>query len=198
MKKAINFKKINYFYFIIGLVLLTIIFFQLNNNFQSNKASIGGSFKLVNQDNITFSNSDFKSKYLLIFFGFTNCYMVCPTGLDNMTKALDQLDEKELDKLTPVFITVDPKRDSPEVIKDYLSSFHNKFVGLTGSKLKLDEVKNNYGVFSQEAKSEDPNDYQVDHSAYIYLVKKNGDYVAHSFYNEPTEKIVNFLKTNLN
>ena len=61
------------------------------------------NFKLVNQDNITFSNSDFKSKYLLIFFGFTNCYMVCPTGLDNMTKALDQLDEKELDKLTQFY-----------------------------------------------------------------------------------------------
>lgn len=140
----------------------------------ANAAKIGGPFALTGPDGKTVRDTDFAGKYLLVYFGYTNCPDMCPTGLQSISRAMDRLGD-DADKVQPLFITVDPARDSPQRLRDYDSAFHPKIIGLTGSAESLAAVAKEYQVYYQ--KDEGDEDYDVDHSALIYLMNPSGNLV---------------------
>ena len=151
------------------------------------KVDIGGAFSLVNQDGQNVTEADFADKPMLVFFGFTYCPDVCPLSLDLLGAALDKLAETAPEKaarLQPVFISVDPARDTPAQMKDYLSYFHPSLTGLTGSREQIDAVKKAFRVYAARAKDTDANGhYNVDHSSLFYLMDGNNRYMAHFTHN---------------
>ena len=151
------------------------------------KVDIGGAFSLVNQDGKTVTEADFAGKPMLVFFGFTYCPDVCPLSLDLLGAALDKLAETAPEKaarLQPIFISVDPARDTPAQMKDYLSYFHPSLTGLTGSREQIDAVKKAFRVYAARAKDTDANgNYNVDHSSLFYLMDGNNRYLAHFTHN---------------
>jgi protein SCO1/2 len=143
----------------------------------SGTAAIGGPFTLVstNGDNVT--DQTYRGKWLLIFFGYTFCPDVCPTALNNISVALEKLGA-DADKLQPLFVTVDPHRDTREVMAEYLKSFDSRIIGLTGPQDQIDRVIKEYRIYvaSQKSDSGDGN-YFVSHSAYLYLMDPQGKFV---------------------
>ncbi|MFG1422427.1 SCO family protein [Roseixanthobacter liquoris] len=139
-------------------------------------ATIGGPFQLVDQTGAAVTQDALKGKPSLIFFGFTHCPDVCPTALFEMSEVFAALGP-DGDKLQAYFITVDPERDSPEVMKSYLSSFSPQLKGLTGTPEQVDAVKRGYRVYSKKVPLEG-GDYTMDHTAVVYLMDKTGAFVA--------------------
>jgi protein SCO1/2 len=140
---------------------------------------IGGPFVLIDQDGKTVSEADFVGKYMLVYFGFTYCPDVCPTSLTIMEDALDMLGDKA-ERITPVFITVDPERDDPEALKLYVEHFHPRLVGLTGSVDQVKAVAKTYkAYFTKSGDGYDDDDYSVDHSSITYLMAPDGKFVTH-------------------
>ena len=150
---------------------------------------IGGDFTLINQNGNRVSSTVYKDKIKLVYFGFTSCPDICPTDLANITAALNLLDENQLDKIQPIFITIDPERDTVKVIKTYLSSFHPKIEGFTGTNDEIVKVIKDFRVFSEKVNDENLGDYLMNHSAYTYIVGKNGYYLSHFNHNEDPKKI---------
>ena len=146
-------------------------------------ASIGGAFALTDQNGIRRSQADFAGRPLLVYFGFTYCPDVCPTALDIMGGALDALQKRDAiayERLQPVFISVDPARDTPPVLRDYLAYFHPRLSGLTGSQADIDAVKSAFKIYAARGAAEDENgNYNVDHSSFFYLMDENNRYLAH-------------------
>ena len=146
-------------------------------------ASIGGAFALTDQNGIRRSQTDFAGQPMLIYFGFTYCPDVCPTALDIMGGALDALQQRDAiayERLQPVFISVDPARDTPPVLRDYLAYFHPRLSGLTGSQADIDAVKSAFKIYAARGAAEDENgNYNVDHSSFFYLMDENNRYLAH-------------------
>ena len=140
-----------------------------------NSGKIGGSFALTDQDGKKVSSSDFAGQYLLVYFGYTNCPDMCPTGLQSISRALDAL-KKDADKVQPLFITVDPERDTPKRLKEYDSAFHPKIIGLTGNAFDIAAVAKEYQVYYR--KGEGAQDYEVEHSSLIYLMNPAGELVT--------------------
>jgi protein SCO1/2 len=158
---------------------------------------IGGPFTLVRDDGKTVTDKDFRGKSMLIYFGYTFCPDVCPTSLNLMTSALDRLEPAQRSKVVPVFITVDPARDTPTVMKDYVSAFLPDMVGLTGSPEQVGKVMKAYKVYAAKVKSDDPAAYTVDHSSILYLVDAEGRFVQHFAHGTNVEDIVAGLKKHL-
>lgn len=157
---------------------------------EGGRAAIGGPFSLVDHTGKRVSDADFRGKLLLVFFGFTFCPDICPTELQTITLALDELGP-EAARVQPIFITVDPDRDDPPALADYLSNFHPSFVGLTGTPAEIAAVARAYRVYF--AKARVPNtesEYTVDHSGFVYLMDGEGRYRAHFAAGAPPEKIV--------
>lgn len=142
----------------------------------SPNTAIGGPFTLVDSRGKTVTDQAYRGKWMLIYFGYTFCPDACPTALNNISAALEKLGS-EADKIEPLFITVDPKRDTPQVMTDYLKSFDSRIVGLTGSKTQTDAAAHAYRVYVSAQKS-DGDDYLVDHSAYIYVMNPQGKFVS--------------------
>ena len=146
-------------------------------------ASIGGAFALTDQNGIRRSQADFAGRPLLVYFGFTYCPDVCPTALDIMGGALDALQQRDAiayERLQPVFISVDPARDTPRVLRDYLAYFHPRLSGLTGSQADIDAIKSAFKIYAARGAAEDENgNYNVDHSSFFYLMDENNRYLAH-------------------
>ena len=135
-------------------------------------------YSLINQDGEPVSEKTYADTYQLVYFGFTFCPEICPTELQKMTVALNELDPSVLEKIQPIFITVDPVRDTPEVMKEYLKSFHPRFVGFTGTEDTVDVAIDGFKIYA--AKVDDPSlsDYTINHSSYIYLIAPSGDLIA--------------------
>jgi protein SCO1/2 len=143
------------------------------------KALIGGPFSLVDQTGKRVTEKDFAGRPMLVYFGYTSCPDVCPSGLQVISAALDRLGPKAAN-LAPLFITLDPERDTAEVLGPYLKSFHPRLVGLTGSGEEVAAAAKAYRVyFSKEADEKNPASYTIDHSSYMYLMDGSGAYVAH-------------------
>jgi cytochrome oxidase Cu insertion factor (SCO1/SenC/PrrC family) len=142
-------------------------------------ALVGGPFTLTDQTGKRVTDKDLRGRYTLVFFGFTYCPDVCPSALQVMAAALDKLGPQG-QKITPLFITVDPERDSPAQLASYLKSFHPRLVGLTGTPAEIEAVTKAYRVYVK--KVADPKSsagYTFDHSAIIYLMGPDGAYRAH-------------------
>lgn len=141
------------------------------------KALVGGPFSLVDHTGKAVTEKDFLGKKMLVFFGFTSCPDVCPTGLQAMSAALESLGSKA-DGLTPVFITVDPERDTPEKLAEYVKSFHPRLVGLTGAPDAVAAAAKAYRVYAKKVPTEgQPGSYSIDHSAVIYLMDEQGVFI---------------------
>jgi protein SCO1 len=162
----------------------------------SGKALIGGPFKLIDQHGKTVTDRDFRGRHMLIFFGFTHCPDICPAELQVISQSLDALGA-DADKVVPIFVTVDPERDTPEVMGEYVKNFGTRFVGLTGSPEAIAEAAKAYRVaFSQfEYKRQDGEySYSVDHTTLAYLMSPEGEYVTHFNYGTPADKMTETLR----
>jgi len=155
---------------------------------------IGGPFSLTNQDGETVTNQDFAGKYMLVYFGFANCPMICPTDMADISQALDKLDDTQLEKVQPIFITIDPERDTVENIKTFLENFHSKFQGLTGTNEQVAAAIKEYRVYNRKVESDELQDYLMDHSSFTYLMGPDGKYVAHFSHEDGANKIAEGLK----
>ena len=139
-------------------------------------AAVGGPFQLVDQDGKTVSDADMKGRPFLVFFGYTHCPDVCPTTLFEMSQMLRALGP-DAGRIGALFITVDPERDTPAVLKDYLASFDPHLRGLTGDPAAVDAALKAYRVYAKKVPLKD-GDYTMDHTAVVYLMDKNGRFVA--------------------
>jgi protein SCO1/2 len=163
----------------------------------SGTALVGGPFTLVGTDGKTVTDQDFRGKYMLVFFGFTHCPDICPAELQMVAEALDRLGDKA-NEVVPIFISVDPERDTPEVLAAYVKSFGPKFVGLTGSPDQIAAAAKAYRVSYTKFENKDsPGNYSVDHSALLYLMDPQGRYLTHIPYGanpaQMAEKLARFL-----
>ncbi|NQU72893.1 MAG: SCO family protein [Rhodospirillales bacterium] len=147
----------------------------------SGTARIGGAFSMVDHKGRQVTDRDFLGKFMLISFGYTFCPDVCPTELQTMSEALDALGE-QADKVQPVFATIDPERDTAAVLADYLSNFHPRFIGLTGTTSQVADIARTFGVYYSRVKSQNApgrdKDYLMNHSAYMFLMDGNGKFRA--------------------
>ena len=155
---------------------------QLGRTIVSGQIAVGGPYALTDQEGRARSSADFRGKYQLIYFGYTFCPDVCPTTLAVIAAAMDKLGPAQ-DRIVPIFITVDPERDKPAVLKKYLAAFGPRFVGLTGSSQEIAQVEKEYRVFAKKQPLGGGN-YGIDHSSVIYLMGPNGRLL--SFYEEAT------------
>jgi protein SCO1 len=143
----------------------------------SGPAAIGGPFTLVSMNGQDVSNQTYRGKWVLIYFGYTFCPDACPTALSNISVALEKLGS-DASKLQPLFVTVDPQRDTREVLSDYLKSFDPRIIGLTGTKDQIDTLIREFRLYVKQEKSDgDGDSYLVSHSSYIYLMNPQGKFV---------------------
>ncbi len=156
----------------------------------SGEAAIGGAFTLVNTSGETVTQDALLGKFSLVFFGFTHCPDICPTGLSTMSDAMNALPEALSAVLTPVFITVDPARDTPERMAEYVANFHPSMLALTGSDEAVKQAVAAYKVYAAKGEEEASGHYLMDHSGFLYLMGPDGTYRKHFTYNQPLEELV--------
>lgn len=166
--------------FLTGLVIFLGVFLYATGQFGSGGAAgpsaIGGPFKLVDQNGKQVTDADLKGKPTLVFFGYTHCPDVCPATLFDVSEVLRALG-KDGDRAGALFITVDPERDTAPVLKDYLSSFDPRLRAATGDQKSIDAVEKAYRVYAKKVPSDNA-DYTMDHTALVYLMDKQGRFVA--------------------
>jgi len=171
-------------YSLFALFIFASIYFFMNKDYYQNTtvqkienqdALPGGHFTLKKQDGTVF-DSKISNKLMLIYFGFTYCPDVCPTTLIKMADVIDRLGE-DSDNVNSIFISIDPERDKEEVIKDYVSAFHDEIIGLTGSEEQISNVAKDWGVYYQKEDIEGSEDYTVNHLDIIFLANANGEYI---------------------
>jgi protein SCO1 len=148
----------------------------------SGEALVGGPFSMVNQRGEPVTDKTFLGKPMLLFFGFTFCPDVCPAELQVMAAALEELGEKGND-IQPIFVSIDPGRDTPQVMGAYVANFGERFIGLTGSPAQVEAMAGAYRVFyARQENKERPSDYLMDHSSIIYLMGSDGKFLKHFTY----------------
>jgi protein SCO1 len=164
--------------FLTGLVLCfaVIVLVSEQTPMRPAVAAIGGPFRLTDQDGRTVTDQDQKGRPFLVFFGFTHCPEICPTTLFEISEILRKLGP-DADRTRALFITVDPERDTPKALKDYLSSFDAHMVGLTGDADAIAAVAKSYRVIYRKVPL-DQGDYTMDHTAIVYLMDKQGRFVS--------------------
>jgi cytochrome oxidase Cu insertion factor (SCO1/SenC/PrrC family) len=162
---------------ICGVLLYQLYQRTLTGN-TTGEALIGGPFELTDQNGNAVTDQTFKGRLMLIYFGFTYCPDACPTALGVMSAAIDKLDVAA-DQVVPILITVDPERDTPQVLKDYVSNFHPRMMGLTGTKEQIAQAAKAYRVFYQKAAGPTPDEYLMDHTLLVYLMDGDGKYITH-------------------
>jgi protein SCO1/2 len=155
-------------------------------------AAVGGPFALVDQNGVPVTEAVLKGKPSLIFFGFTHCPDVCPTALFEMSEIFGALGP-DADKVQAFFVTVDPERDTPALMKSYLGSFAPQIRGLSGSAENTDAIKKEYRVYSRKVPLSG-GDYTMDHTAVVYLMDKTGTFVAPFDSKQPPERAAAELK----
>ena len=147
----------------------------------SGEALVGGPFSLIDQTGKRVSEKDFLGRYMLVFFGYTYCPDICPTELQVMTAALESMGT-EADRIQPIFITIDPERDTPQVLAGYVENFGPRLVGLTGSPGEIATVAKAYRAYYAKAGASGTEDYLMDHSSTIILMGPDGRFVKYFTY----------------
>ena len=163
-------------------------------------STLGGPFRLIDQDGKPRSDKDFAGQWRLMYFGYTYCPDICPTDAAIIGKALtafEKQDPKRAARVTPLFITVDPGRDDPASLKPFVKAFHPRFVGLTGSEDEITATLRRYGIFASIAKTSDPENYLVDHFAVFYLFDPEGRPVAFVPHGEEVASVLKMLDTHV-
>ena len=179
----------------IFLFIMLPIFLSINNKEDNYVASFkGSSFALKDVNNNPINEKSFEGPLTALFFGFTHCPDVCPMTLNKLDIIIDEL-EKDNKKMKVVFISIDPERDTPEVMRDYINSFNNKFIGITGKPEKIFLLSQSWGIISQKIFSED-GQYTVDHSSPVILLK-NGKFVARLTHKDNIKQSLKIINKHL-
>ena len=166
-----------------------------------NREPVGGPFELVDHTGKPRTNSDFRGQLMLVYFGFTYCPDICPTDLQAIGLALDKLGA-DGDGVQPLFITVDPERDTAEHLAEYVPMFHPRLIGLTGSAEAIRKAADAYKVYyakvdPDSGKANDPGYYTVDHTAYIYLMDREGNYLGFFPPGTSADRMVEIIRPRL-
>ena len=176
-------KEVLFISFIIIFIFISIYSFVNKDFFPNNLVQViesqdslpGGHFVLKDQNNQVFDSAA-SQKLMLIYFGFTYCPDVCPTTLIKVSDIIDRLKE-DSKEINSIFITVDPERDTPEILSDYVSAFHEDIIGLTGTKNEIDKVAEDWGVYYQKEILDGEEDYTMNHLDIIFLANANGEFI---------------------
>ncbi|MGE0231963.1 MAG: SCO family protein [Flavobacteriaceae bacterium] len=172
---------------VIGVLALGISWYSVVNAPENAPASsIQGNFSLTDDTGKRVTEADFAGRPHLVFFGFTHCPDVCPTTLYELSAIFEELGD-DADKLDVLFISVDPERDTPESMADYVGSFGPQFTGLTGTKEEIDAVARNFKVYYRKVPLEG-GDYTIDHTAVVYMFNRKGEFVAPFNAKRPPEE----------
>ena len=164
----------------------------------SKPPSIGGRFTLISQDGRPLTDADFRGKYTLVFFGFTNCPDVCPLTLNNLSRAMVMLGA-DANKIQPLFISVDPLRDTPNVLRKYLKHFDHRIIGLTGTPKQVVAVQRAYRIFAQRrnAVGVGSDDYLMDHTSISYMMGPSGEFKTFFSNGSTPEEFVTKIRQQL-
>jgi cytochrome oxidase Cu insertion factor (SCO1/SenC/PrrC family) len=149
---------------------------------------IGGSFELTDHTGARFSDAQLRGNFALIYFGYTFCPDVCPTELGEIVLAIDELGH-DGDRVTPLLITIDPVRDTPQALAEYVPLFHERLIGLTGSEDEIREVASKYRVFYRRFDNPEYTYYLMDHTSFVYLIDPDGRVASMFRYGTPPEEI---------
>ena len=159
-------------------------------------ASIGGPFELIDHTGQTVTEENFDDRYLLVYFGYAYCPDVCPTELLIMGQAVDELGDLS-NEVQPLFITVDPARDTVAALAEYVPAFHPRLVGLTGSDEQIHDAAKAYRVYYRLNEPDENGTYLVDHTSYIYFMDPDGDYLTHFVFGQGPEKMAEVMRKHL-
>lgn len=160
----------------ITLILCAIAYRSVSLQNNPSAPLLGGSFTLTDTHGAVFNSAQLKGRYALIFFGFSHCPDICPVALSTMTEALNALPGNVEKEVQPVFITVDPERDTPEVLAEYKKHFHPALIALTGTPEQVHSVAEQFKAY-YEASTPQNGEYSVSHSGYMYLMGKDGEFL---------------------
>jgi cytochrome oxidase Cu insertion factor (SCO1/SenC/PrrC family) len=149
---------------------------QMMDDLMYGRGTVGGPFTLTDQTGRQRSDTDFRGRLMIVYFGYTYCPDVCPTDLMAITQALDALGPAA-EGVQPLFITIDPERDT-KVLADYIAAFHHSLIGLTGTPDEIRKVANSYKAFYAKVRDERSADDSIDHAGVIYLMGRNGEYLG--------------------
>jgi protein SCO1/2 len=161
-------------------------------------SSLGGAFALIDQDGKPVTDADFKDRYRLMYFGYTFCPDVCPTDaavLSRGLQAYEKVRPGRAAKVQPIFITVDPGRDDPVALKAFVTAFHPRLIGLTGTPVAIAAALKNYGIYARQVATSDPENYLVDHFAVFYLFGPDGAPIAFLPHGSTAADVTAMLET---
>jgi protein SCO1/2 len=187
----------------VTLALVLAIFWQRSTAVPQGNlvgSSLGGAFALVNQDGKPVTDKDFAGQYRLMYFGYTFCPDVCPTDVGFIARGLADFEKAQPDRgarVTPIFVTVDPERDDVAAVKAFVSAFHPRLVGLTGSPAAITAAQKTFGIYAKKVATSDPANYLVDHFAVIYLFGPDGAPIAFLPHGTTAAEITQMLETHV-
>src|SRR5680860_514618 len=180
----------------IAVIAAVVTWFILTKNSEQAGLKLGAPFSLITTDGSTITDQDLLGRPHLVFFGFTNCPEVCPTTLFEASNWLEQLG-KDGDKLGIYFVTVDPERDTPAYLANYLTAFDSRIVGITGTAGEIDKAAKGYHVYHRKEELEN-GDYTMDHTSSIFMMKSDGSFMGTIAWQENTETVMQKLRRLLN
>lgn len=187
--------------FVLAIILaLAAGYFALTNQrmdhglVSSGTALVGGPFHLTNQKGEAVTEKTYTGKFMMVFFGFSHCQDVCPTELQVMTAAMQQLGS-QADQIVPIFVSIDPERDTTTVMADYVKAFDPRLQGLTGTPEQIAEIARAYHAYYKKIPNEkNPDDYEMDHTSIIYIMRPDGSFIKHFNYTTDAKALADDLK----
>jgi cytochrome oxidase Cu insertion factor (SCO1/SenC/PrrC family) len=166
------------------------------DNLMWGRGHVGGPFELIDQNGSRRTDADFRGKLLIVYFGYTHCPDICPTDLAQIGLAVDKLGELGND-VQPLFISIDPERDTPQVLAQYVQSFHPRLIGLTGTAEQIRAVADSYMAYYAKFKPPDGGVYLIDHTGLIYLMGRSGEYLGFFPPGTSADRMVEIIRQHL-